>query len=98
MPKMGLQEAVNVARDGGVDVGELLQAARTLADVVDPLKSGISSDHCPTCKRKFSTSTPKLRVCAACEKPITRHHKYRFRDDGRIEHRHCDNPEAYLPR
>lgn len=49
---------------------------------------------CPHCGRPFGS--PPVRVCWTCKRPIGRGHKWRFRDDGRIEHRVCNDPEAYI--
>lgn len=35
------------------------------------------------------------RICVACNQPIGNHHKWVFRADSRIEHRHCERPEDY---
>jgi len=49
---------------------------------------------CPTCGHRMD-HVPK-KVCAECGKPIQRNHKYVFCSDGRIRHRSCEDPEAYL--
>jgi len=53
------------------------------------------SDTCPTCGRPFGAQPRK--ICAKCKRPIGRGHKWRFTPDGRVEHRVCDEPEAYRP-
>lgn len=45
---------------------------------------------CPLCSKPI---TPK--VCANCNLPICRGHKYTIRK-GVIAHRHCDEPDSYL--
>ena len=35
------------------------------------------------------------RICANCNLPIGRHHKWRFTPESRIEHLHCNRPEEY---
>ncbi len=53
---------------------------------------------CPNCCHQFDTSQVKSgkRICSECKKPIGRHDKWFFRPDGRIQHRHCDDPEQYV--
>ena len=48
---------------------------------------------CPSCGKPV---TPEpVKVCARCDRPILRGHKYRH-IRGRLEHRHCDFPDSYL--
>lgn len=51
---------------------------------------------CPTCRQRIGT-TP-VKVCAACKRPMKRPDKYVFNAQGRIQHRHCDNPTDYFPK
>ena len=59
---------------------------------------------CPHCKGRIPPPKPLVRICAKCRLPIDRHHKYETvmvkQDPPQFEfhHRHCDNPDAYLPR
>lgn len=52
---------------------------------------------CPKCKHQFESGYKKQgrRRCAKCKKSIAHHHKWFFREDGRIEHRHCNRPNEY---
>jgi hypothetical protein len=47
-----------------------------------------------------SIATPKQRrsrrVCAKCETAIRKHHKWQFNEQGRAEHRNCDNPTVKI--
>jgi predicted amidophosphoribosyltransferase len=60
--------------------------------------------HCPTCGGRITPPTPPARICAKCKVPIDRHHKYRLvmvkQNPPQFEfhHRHCDDPEAYIPK
>lgn len=47
---------------------------------------------CPTCHQPLVRRPG--RVCAACEKPITRHHKFYF-DGSSVKHKDCNDPEAW---
>lgn len=55
-----------------------------------------SGGNCPTCRRPFEAQKVTRRVCAECGQPISNHHKWRIWPDGRLRHRHCDDPTAYL--
>lgn len=35
------------------------------------------------------------RKCAACGFALALHHKWFIRDDGLMQHRHCDDPTSY---
>lgn len=52
------------------------------------------TEQCPTCKRPFRPTVRKR--CAVCGQAMGHSDKYRFREDGRIEHRLCDYPDSYL--
>ena len=51
-------------------------------------------ERCPTCKMSIRVCPKKM--CAACGSPITRHHKFYFRQDGRVQHRLCKYPDSYI--
>lgn len=36
------------------------------------------------------------RRCTRCKQAMSLHDKWITRDDGHIEHRHCDDPTAYV--
>lgn len=47
---------------------------------------------CPTCLRPWAPRPGRL--CAVCERPILRMHKWRF-EGSRVMHRVCERPDAY---
>ena len=55
------------------------------------------TDRCPCCRKPYN-ETNSRRVCRKCKMQIGSHDKWFFADDGRVEHRHCDNPESYKPK
>lgn len=46
---------------------------------------------CPYCKQELPKGS--RRVCARCEKPILKHHKYTFVGSS-VMHRDCEDPEG----
>lgn len=52
-------------------------------------------DRCPTCGKPIDNPIAK-RICCLCKSSILKHHKYFINGDGRLQHRHCDNPESYV--
>lgn len=56
----------------------------------------MTGDRCPTCKQSVPLAAP-VRVCSLCKQQIVRHDKWCFGKDGRVRHRHCDNPDDYFP-
>lgn len=58
------------------------------------------SKRCPTCKQAIPDQRMKVRICAACKKPIATHHKWYLTEHhgaSAMRHRDCANPEAYVP-
>jgi hypothetical protein len=49
---------------------------------------------CPTCGSRLKAVATK--ICAECGSKILMRHKYVFCSDGRVRHRNCADPEAYL--
>jgi predicted amidophosphoribosyltransferase len=56
-----------------------------------PELSLVAPGICPQCGQRVTTPG---RICAACCKPILRHHKYVF-VAGQVRHRCCENPTSY---
>lgn len=52
-------------------------------------------DVCPTCNQYINNNKPK-RICCKCGMQIKGSHKFRFNEEGRVEHRICEEPEAYI--
>ena len=50
---------------------------------------------CPTCGRPYPVERKPKRVCCKCGQQILTGHKWRFNEDGRAEHRVCEDPDSY---
>ncbi len=50
---------------------------------------------CPTCNRPLPDPRAPRRVCARCGGSIGKHHKWGFNEDGRAQHRDCNDPERH---
>lgn len=44
-----------------------------------------------------SVPVTPVRICSLCKQQIVRHDKWCFGLEGRVRHRHCDNPGDYFP-
>jgi hypothetical protein len=55
----------------------------------------VTPSRCPACRQSIPV-TP-VRICSLCKNQIVRHDKWCFGQDGRVRHRHCDNPGDYFP-
>jgi predicted amidophosphoribosyltransferase len=50
------------------------------------------SNVCPTCGQVVSQKGEPRRICARCQKPIRRRHRWMFAN-GQVLHRNCQTPE-----
>ena len=57
---------------------------------------GLAS-RCPHCRRPSAAPWKPVRVCSRCSRMIGGGDKWCFGKDGRVQHRHCDNPSDYWP-
>lgn len=56
----------------------------------------MTDKRCPACGRLISDPHRPKRICARCGNQIRRYDKWGFNEQGRAEHRVCEDPTSYV--